>query len=323
MKMKKFISALAAVAVLSASLVSVSAEDVIAFESVDVAGDGSMMLKCIKSIPTKEEVGARDVQFSVTSKLLTTQELTAETNAMFANGAKSFDVYKVTAKYSNLGELANGYLSDMSGNTVTVGARAWEFNIKDATPIKKYSIKGAQFPGGTAKQAVVNGKLNSYYQATDTQNPYPVYDAGAMGDAEYIANGEVTLDVIIGIEKGTTLTLTPDQYEATFMYTVGLDAQYAAFTKPTVVIGQVEVEKDPIEIVGNRYDLDDGFAWDVQVNKYQPAKTYTATFTDVTSSEKKVNDFDFSQYVEAQADATFGFVALLKTAKTNVTLSVQ
>jgi hypothetical protein len=83
------------------------------------------------------------------------------------------------------------------------------------------------------------------------------------------------------------------------------------------------VEKDPIEIVGNRYDLADGFAWDVQVNKYQPAKTYTATFTDVTSSETKVNDFDFSQYVEAQENATFGFVALLKTGKTNVTLSVQ
>lgn len=102
------------------------------------------------------------------------------------------------------------------------------------------------------------------------------------------------------------------------------EAQQASYTvngkaATTITFG---VPEENI-VVGDRYDLASGYAWDVTINKFEEAHTYTATFTD--GDDTKVNDFNFENIAEVEQGAKVSFVALLKAitkTRPNVKLNV-
>lgn len=171
---------------------------------------------------------------------------------------------------------------------------------------------------------VYDGAPSAYPQTTDTATAAVTAEDAYVTAFVVTTTGTVTGKVVssykISSFTANSQTGTQDYTDdlGNIAYTVNGE------TGTTVTLGSV-TPPPPVQdiIVANKMTLPSGLSWDVTINNYAPAKTYTATFT-ATGEADKVHDLNFSAVAEATEGASFGFAALLKlkTEKTNVELAV-
>lgn len=317
MKFNKIISVFAAVAMISASLVTVNAAEAV---SVERYTDTDFDLNLLSSLPTRDDVKLRTPTVTLTvdedpfaSKIKLMQATNSDFAKNFDNGDADF--YKVTATFSNLGILANGY--DLEFSRAYVGIGDFIVTIDDEA-VMYSGAKEAQLTGGKMAAGIKQGttKTTANFHA-DATNPYPTYDADAFGDAVVVdTNAPVSVNFVVGIAKGSSVTIPASALAASVGYaTTGSKLDYVDLAIEDLVIGEQPL---PDIVVENKKTLASGFSWDVTIRNFDVAGTYTATFT-ASDVEPLVADLEF--LVEAD-NGTIAFATLLKTDKAAVELAV-
>lgn len=175
-------------------------------------------------------------------------------------------------------------------------------------------IAGKMWDSAPAMYPVIENTDAAGKQVTATDNLYiNTFMLVVSGEVTAKISGEFTVVPVTNNTLGASQVFRNDNNNIS--YTVNGEPA------TTITFGK----EKPVEniVVGTRYDLTSGYAWDVTINKYEAAKTYRATFKD--GDETKVNDFNFENIGEVKQDAKVSFVALLKAVtkkRPAVTLNV-
>lgn len=251
MKVKKIISLLAAVSVLSASIVSVSAL------TIDENG-------MITDIPANSEISTRNPELSVVATQLTTAD---EVKAAGANtkylkttgNVNNYDVYKLEVTVSNLGELTNGY--DPDYNYAYIGVTNVEVGLATTDIVGSY-VTASQLSGNAgAGQGTQTGKEKYFYvnyASPSVDNPYPVFDKDNGESAEYIKNGSMTINALVSITKGTSVTISEFAPSVIYQASGGVEnVKVTNVTAPeSLVLGKSDVPVESIALNKDEITLD-------------------------------------------------------------------
>lgn len=328
MKFSKIISAFAAVTMLLANLVTVNAA-----EAVTTTFNESEGIEVITSLPTREDVKLRtpSVSLSVADEPFETKaKLRTATNATFANNFDLADFYQVTATFSNLGILANGFDNDI--NRVYVGLANMTVKL-DSEGILYSGTKTAQLDdSGEMSCGIKQGTTmtTANYIASST-NPYPYYDEENFVDSVVDeSNDPVAVTFVVGIEKGGSVTVPASKMSSFVMYaTTGskTDDIDIAITEDLVIGKATAAEPNAVITKVNLAEGTMGAAWDVTIENYDSEKDYVATFTaeDAKPEEAKPAIPLTSLDTVAETDGNISFAVLLKLtkARTGLTLGIE
>lgn len=330
--MKKLISLLSAVAMLALAAVPASAALTYAPDE-----DGWYV---ISEAPTDAEVAAYAPTLTAThSALLETEEdlkaISTTVNKKFKSKLTTHDIYKITYDMANIGTFVNAYDEDYNNAffglyDITIGFDAATLPEGYEVYALTYTLPDASTGSVGVGTDTVTGILNTAYTAAgvayDTIFPARTNDEGIVVDA-----GTYKAEYILAYPKtDDKVTLPFSGAKVTYKTTVGTANSGPATTNITCDDLVFEKEQPLADIIvtpvaddGNVISL--GKAWDVNF-KYEAAKAYTATFTDLDEADEAkktlVRELDFSGIAEWTDGSRYSFVTLLKTEKTNVELAV-
>lgn len=306
MKIKKIISLLAAVSVLSASIVSVSA--------LTIDKDGM-----INDIPANSEILTRNPELSVAATQLTTADevKAAGANTRFlktTGNVDNYDVYKLEVTVSNLGELTNGY--DPKYEYAYIGVTNLELGFATTDIVGSY-VTGSQL-GGTASagQGTQTGKEKYFYvnyASSSTDNPYPAFDKENGETAEYIENGSMTINALVSIAKGTTVTISEFAPVVVYQASGGVEnVKVTNITAPkSLVLGKADVPAPVITVKPDTAEMILGNTVELVASNDQDAKlTYT-----YKSSSDKIATVDVNGVVKAVGEGSATITVSAEGAK--------
>lgn len=312
MKLSKIISVFAAVAMLSASFVTVNAA-----EEITTATNEDFGMQVITSLPTREDAKLRtpSVSFTVAEEPISSKaNLLKAANATFAANWGKADFYLVTATFSNVGIFANGYDNDLNRLYVGVGDFIVTLDSKDVlfSGAKEAQLTGGKVSAGIKKDTTVT-TVNFH---ADASNPYPYYDADALGDAVVdTTNAPISINFVVGVETGSYAVIPASAMSASVGYaTSGSKLDYIDLAVSDLVVGKAPIVddgtlkieiSDPMAITAGDVN---GIAWDVAFKNFDSTLTYTAHF-----SSNGVERNPEGQWIEfdIETDADFGFAAIL------------
>lgn len=334
MKLNKIISTIAAIAMLSTSLVSVSAET-----AIELVDDG---VKVVGTMPSLAEVEARKpvLTFENVTELADYDAVKAAAGTAFANKTKKdtlaqkYDVYQVTLKFSDIGALVNGY-DDSWEYASYIGVKTINFSVNPGeTGFMGHVKTTAQLADGTFKcaQDTETGYYNFIWSASDAGNPYPSYDTAAEGDASYVKDQPIEFVTFFAFPEGKVVTLKPENYFDVFVNymcnckgEIGL-ANCVAEVPASYTFGEEDEPKEmEVTVADKRFDLDinddtvaDGYAWEVLITNYDSTKTLSAKFTDAETGlpragKEKTEITGLA--AAAETDGSIEFVALLQLSQ--------
>jgi uncharacterized protein YjdB len=198
MKLKKIISLLAVASIVATTSIT-------SFAAISIDDDNVIDQS---SFDTTDQIGQRVPTLDLKVTQLTTKtEVKAATTTAFANqnSVDTYDLYQIDITSGNMGELVNGYDEDynriysgVSGITVAFDTQAF------AT---KYA-KTTQLTGGTVSLGLDNQTkiFNVLWQTSDVQNPFPYFNEDE-DEIVYSENGEFTISIVVGVTKGTSVTV--------------------------------------------------------------------------------------------------------------------
>lgn len=345
MKMKKFISAIAAIAMVSTSLVSVSA-------AVKVEYIADYEMDIITEMPTADELLARRPSVAIkVEKLADQAAVKTETGDNgFAIKTKNYDVYKLTHTFTDIGALANGYDMDINTKwagvanyTVAMDLRANGANVIYGTDGKEiYKINAEQMDGGTASAGLdktwvdVNDstRYNRYtvqWQCnTATTNPYPKFDSS---NTSYVEDPTLSLVHYMVLAKGSSFELTANDVSAKVIYNLSGEAipNNSVAVPAKITFGEV-TPPAPAEtkvVLSDKMNLEKndviGAAWDVTIENYDSEKDYMVTLKDgeEVRGGKAVALTGLNTVTEVEGDVSFALLVELSKARPALELAIE
>lgn len=295
---------------------------VVANAELSVTPDDDMGYR-VETLPTSEEILARNPILEITSTLLTDQaDVRSYSNVAWSgqHNINNFDVYKVDLNFTNLGPVFNGYNADWTTKSVT-GVSGVQFTFIDgASQIAGNDITPVNLLENGNGTFTVNGNnLVLNWAASDTANPHP--DLGEEVSI-YEENGDMSLSVLVALSKGGSLTFNSFTSQITYTVSDGIqdtNTQNQNTQLPeTVTIGTPAPEPAALDMTvdfSGKYD--NGYVWQANITKGEnDIDSFTAKFTaDTETADRAIINVE-DMVGKFTGEGTLSFNIGLDTTKT-------
>ena len=224
------------------------------------------------------------------------------------------DYYKMTFKITNVGALENDGVTIKGIGGISVGLKTDKIISASAKNVTAESLK--YDAGYAAATGLFSFKFNG-----DASNPFPAYDADNEAAINEYDGDTFTMNFIVAIAKGTSVTV--NEFKGWVTYTDGVDGVDKFFNNvaPVTIGTPASTVKDWDVTITEEADQPNGYIWKAVATPGDGKLTkFDVTFTDTNAATLTKSIADTETLGGWNTDLTF-FVGLStdKTAHPGVT----